>query len=204
MLHTGETRVAADVTRAAATRQPAPRLRRADSSDAGIVRWRRGREFTYHDDWTERSSRRKFDEMLGFARALPKLRRAVTRDLKRDAMPRERALAVAVRLLDVGLFRVGGEHYAEENGSYGLATIRREHVSVSGSEMIFDFPAKSGQRRRQSIRDASVARAGRYTASPRASATRRPYAAGPTSTLAYSPRIARGEPSLRAADLVGR
>jgi DNA topoisomerase IB len=71
-------------------------------------------------------------------------------------MPRERALACAVRLLDRGFFRIGGERYAEENESFGLATIRREHVSVSDGEVIFDFPAKSGRRRVQSVRDERV------------------------------------------------
>jgi DNA topoisomerase IB len=96
--------------------------------------------------------------MREFGRSLPRLRRAVSRDLALEEMPRERALACAVRLLDLGFFRVGGEEYAEENESYGLATIRRQHVSVKGEEMVFDFPAKSGQRRVQSVRD-SAARA---------------------------------------------
>jgi len=74
-------------------------------------------------------------------------------------MPRERALACAVRLLDLGFFRVGGEAYAEENESFGIATIRREHVTVSGGEAVFDFPAKSGQRRVQSVRDGAALRA---------------------------------------------
>jgi DNA topoisomerase IB len=117
------------------------------------------KQYRYHDDWTERSSRRKFDEMPAFARALPKLRRAVTKDLKDPEMSRERVLAVAIRLLDSGFFRIGGEHYADQNGSYGLATIRRDHVQVKSAEVIFDFPAKSGQRRYQSVRDPSVARA---------------------------------------------
>lgn len=91
--------------------------------------------------------------MREFARSLPRLRRAVSRDLALDGMPRERALACAVRLLDLGFFRVGGEEYAEANESYGLATIRREHVSIADGEMVFDFPAKSGQRRVQSVRD---------------------------------------------------
>jgi DNA topoisomerase IB len=68
-------------------------------------------------------------------------------------MPQERALATAVRLLDLGFFRIGGEEYAEENESFGVATVRREHVSRNGEELVFDFPAKSGQRRVQSIRD---------------------------------------------------
>ena len=77
----------------------------------------------------------------------------MTADLRRQGMPRERALACAVRLLDLGFFRVGGEVYAEENESFGLATVRREHVSIEDGEVVFDFPAKSGQRRVQSIRD---------------------------------------------------
>jgi len=71
-------------------------------------------------------------------------------------MPRERALACAVRLLDLGFFRIGGEEYAEANESYGVATVLREHVRVSDGEVVFDFPAKSGQRRVQSIRDREV------------------------------------------------
>jgi DNA topoisomerase I len=94
-----------------------------------------------------------------FALALPKLRRAVTADLRRQGLPRERALACAIRLLDLGFFRVGSEVYAEENESFGLATVRREHVTIKRSEVVFDFPAKSGQRRVQSIRDGAARRA---------------------------------------------
>jgi len=94
--------------------------------------------------------------MREFAAALPRLRAAVTRDLRAPGVPRERALACAVRLLDLGFLRVGGEEYAEANGSYGVATIRREHVTLNGREMVFDFPAKSGQRRVQSLRDAEA------------------------------------------------
>lgn len=111
------------------------------------------KQYRYHDRWEQRRAARKYESIREFARSLPRLRRAVSRDLGLEGMPRERALACAVRLLDLGFFRVGGEEYAETNESYGLATIRREHVSISGGEMIFDFPAKSGQRRVQSVRD---------------------------------------------------
>ncbi len=117
------------------------------------------KQYLYHSRWQQRQAERKFEAVREFAAALPHLRRAVTADLKRQGMPRERALACAVRLLDLGFFRVGGESYAEENESYGLATIRREHVTVSGGEAVFDFPAKSGQRRVQSIRDPAAIRA---------------------------------------------
>jgi DNA topoisomerase I len=117
------------------------------------------KQYLYHSRWQQRQAERKFEAVREFAAALPRLRRAVTADLKRQGMPRERALACAVRLLDLGFFRVGGEVYAEENESYGLATIRREHVTLSGGEAVFDFPAKSGQRRVQSIRDPAAIRA---------------------------------------------
>lgn len=114
------------------------------------------KQYLYHQRWQERQAERKFAVVREFALALPRLRRAVTVDLRRQGMPRERALACAVRLLDLGFFRVGGEVYAEENDSYGLATVQREHVTVRADEVIFDFPAKSGQRRVQSIRDAAA------------------------------------------------
>ena len=117
------------------------------------------KQYLYHERWQLRQAERKFAAVREFAAALPRLRRAVTADLRRPGMPRERALACAVRLLDLGFFRVGGEAYAEENESFGLATVRREHVSVSDGEVVFDFPAKSGQRRVQSVRDPAARRA---------------------------------------------
>ena len=117
------------------------------------------KQYLYHERWQQRQAERKFATVREFAAALPRLRRAVTADLRRQGMPRERALACAVRLLDLGFFRVGSEAYAEENESFGLATVRREHVSVQDGEVVFDFPAKSGQRRVQSIRDPAARRA---------------------------------------------
>jgi DNA topoisomerase I len=117
------------------------------------------KQYLYHERWQQRQAERKFELVREFALGLPKLRRAATADLRRQGMPRERALACAVRLLDLGFFRVGGEVYAEENESFGLATVRREHVTVKPNEVVFDFPAKSGQRRVQSIRDAAARRA---------------------------------------------
>jgi DNA topoisomerase-1 len=117
------------------------------------------KQYLYHERWQQRQAERKFELIREFALKLPKLRRSVTADLRREGMPRERALACAVRLLDLGFFRVGSEVYAEENESFGLATVRRQHVTISKREVVFDFPAKSGQRRIQSIRDAAARRA---------------------------------------------
>jgi DNA topoisomerase-1 len=114
------------------------------------------KQYLYHERWQRRAAQRKFKAMREFAASLPRLRRAVTRDLAREGVPRERALACAVRLIDLGLFRVGGEEYADANGSYGVATVRREHVTRDGDALVFDFPAKSGQRRVQTVRDAAV------------------------------------------------
>ena len=111
------------------------------------------KQYLYHERWQRRAAARKFETMRDFAAALPRLRRSVSRDLRAPDVPRERALACAVRLLDLGFLRVGGEEYAEANGSYGVATIRREHVTLNGKEMTFNFPAKSGQRRVQTLRD---------------------------------------------------
>jgi DNA topoisomerase IB len=118
----------------------------------------RGRkQYRYHDKWRERRDQQKFDEMIGFARALPGMRERVTQDLAREGITRERVLACAVRLLDRGFFRVGGEDYAVENESYGLATIHKRHVKLlPGSTLLFDYPAKSGQQRVQSIVDPEV------------------------------------------------
>ncbi|MGI8595872.1 MAG: DNA topoisomerase IB [Thermoleophilaceae bacterium] len=115
------------------------------------------RQYRYHDKWRERRDREKFDSMLGVAGALPRLRGAVAEDLARKSLPRDRVLACAVRLLDRGFFRVGGEDYAAENETYGLATMRKEHVTVSGDGTItFDYPAKSGKRRIQRLMDDDV------------------------------------------------
>jgi DNA topoisomerase IB len=122
------------------------------------------KQYLYHEQWRAHRDREKFDSMISFGRALPKLRRRVTRELRvhgngssrtpvEQRLSHERVLAGAVRLLDVGFFRIGSEDYAERNESYGLTTMLREHVSVEGSELIFDFPAKSGQRRVQAIAD---------------------------------------------------
>jgi DNA topoisomerase I len=114
------------------------------------------KQYLYHADWRTRRDRQKFDEMLDFAQALPRLRRVVKRDLGDEALGRRQVLACAVRLLDLGMFRIGSEDYAEQNDSYGLATLRKEHVTVEGGCLEFDYPAKSNQRRKHSVLDPQV------------------------------------------------
>jgi DNA topoisomerase I len=119
------------------------------------------KQYLYHARWRTHRDRYKFDSMLAFGAALPRLRRGVARELKVDARKRVQVeqltepliLACAARLLDLGFFRIGSEDYAERNESYGLTTMLREHVTIGEDEVIFDFPAKSGQRRVQAIAD---------------------------------------------------
>lgn len=116
------------------------------------------RQYLYHEDWRVRRDRQKFDRVLRLARRLPAMRRTCDRDIASRGLTRERVLAGAVRLLDLGFFRIGSEAYTEENGSFGLATIRRDHVRVRGDRVRFDFSAKGGQRRIQTIDDPALAR----------------------------------------------
>jgi DNA topoisomerase-1 len=95
--------------------------------------------------------------MVVFARTLPALRERVEEALRADGMCREHVLACAVRLLDRGFFRVGGEDYAVTNNSYGLATMLKRHVRLNGDVLVFDYPAKHGKRRVQAVIDPEVA-----------------------------------------------
>jgi DNA topoisomerase I len=115
------------------------------------------RQYLYHERWRKRRDQEKFDHALEFARALPHLRAESTKHLALEGFPAERVLACAARLLDRGFFRIGSEAYAEQNGSYGLATMRKQHAQVDGDEVVFDFVAKGGKHRVQSIVDPSVA-----------------------------------------------
>jgi DNA topoisomerase-1 len=118
----------------------------------------RGRkQYLYHSRWRDVRDGNKFDHMLEFARALPAIRKRVEEDLKRQGLPREKVLAVVVRLLEKTLIRIGNAEYAETNNSYGLATIRRKHVEVSGAEVRFQFTGKSGKEWDVSYSDRRIA-----------------------------------------------
>jgi len=111
------------------------------------------KQYLYHARWREHRDRAKFRRMTEFATLLPKLRRRVAKDLARGDLGHEQVLACAVRLLDVGMFRIGSEQYADDDGGIGLATVRREHVSIQGQSVTFDYPAKGGVPRSQVITD---------------------------------------------------
>jgi DNA topoisomerase IB len=114
------------------------------------------KQYRYHDRWRERRDAQKFKDMIRFGRALPLMRKRIARDLRGDELTETRVLACAARLLDLGFFRVGGETYAVENASFGLATIKKSHVTIEDGAVVFDYPAKSGQRRMHSIADDDV------------------------------------------------
>jgi DNA topoisomerase-1 len=114
------------------------------------------KQYLYHPQWRELRDRQKFDHMLDFAQQLPKLRRrvlATLRDGDGDGADRERVLACALRLLDVGLFRVGSEQYADDEGGVGLATVVKASVTVGKDEVVFDYVGKAGKHQRQAVRD---------------------------------------------------
>jgi DNA topoisomerase I len=116
------------------------------------------RQYRYHDDWTAKRAGLKFDRMLDFAKVLPDTRQACAQLFEQEEQPtRDLVLSAAIRLLDLGLFRVGGETYAAQNESYGLATVRRDHVRVKGDRIGFEYPAKSGVLRCTEITSAPIA-----------------------------------------------
>jgi DNA topoisomerase IB len=117
------------------------------------------RQYLYHPAWRERRDAEKFTDMLAFAQCLPALRATVKGRLGAEGVSRERVLALAIRLLDVGFFRVGWDRYARDNGHVGLTTLRRDQVQVLELAVRFDFVAKAGKRRRLTVRDAQAVRA---------------------------------------------
>ena len=115
------------------------------------------RQYRYHDAWRAKRDQEKHERVLQIAHQLPDVRDAVTAALRTRGLNRERVLACALRLLDLGTFRIGSEEYAEENGTYGLATLRREHVTVRGEKTFFRYTAKGSIEREVEIVDQPTA-----------------------------------------------
>jgi len=114
------------------------------------------RQYRYHDLWREQQDRDKHDRVRELGAALPHLREVVGRHLDGRRLTRDRVLATAVRLIDLGFFRPGGEEYAEENGSFGLATILKEHVTLPKGQLMFEYTAKSAKHREQAVAEDQV------------------------------------------------
>src|SRR3954452_16277209 len=113
------------------------------------------KQYLYHPRWRERRDRQKFDDMVAFARDLPTLRDRTEQLLTgSEQLTHDRVLAAAIRLLDRGFFRIGSEDYAVSNETYGLATMRKEHVRLGDDgTMLFDYVAKSGKRQVRGVVD---------------------------------------------------
>ena len=119
----------------------------------------RGRkQYRYHPRWREVRDETKFGRMLAFSEALPRIRKQVEQDLSRPGLPREKVLAAVLLLLELTGIRVGNDEYARTNQSFGLTTLRDDHVEVSGSTMRFEFRGKSGKVHRVSLNDRRLAR----------------------------------------------
>ena len=119
----------------------------------------RGRkQYRYHARWRAVRDEAKYGRLIEFARALPRIRRRTDRDLRRRGLPREKVLALVVRLLEATLIRVGNDEYARENRSYGLSTMRDRHVEVRGATMRFSFRGKGGKEHDIDVRDERLAR----------------------------------------------
>jgi DNA topoisomerase-1 len=120
----------------------------------------RGRkQYRYHAQWRTERDAAKFERLLEFADALPKIRRRVRRDLREREVNREFVIAVVVSLLETSLVRVGNEEYARDNGSYGLTTLRDRHVRMNGRHLDLVFPGKSGRVRTVPVHDPRLVRA---------------------------------------------
>ncbi len=109
-------------------------------------------QYRYHENWTLARAAEKFDSMIGFAQLLPAIRKEVDRDLKRHGMPKEKVVALIIKLIDLYHFRVGNDEYAKQNNSYGLTTLKEGHMIIDRSanaegkgDAVFEFVGKSGK-----------------------------------------------------------
>ncbi|PYK12366.1 MAG: DNA topoisomerase I [Verrucomicrobia bacterium] len=119
---------------------------------------RRRKQYRYHEHWREIRDENKFARLADFAKALPKIRRRVARDIKLPGLPREKVLATVVRLLERTFIRIGNEEYARENKSFGLTTMKNRHVAVRGARLRFRFRGKSGRQHEVDVTDKRLAK----------------------------------------------
>ena len=117
------------------------------------------KQYLYHPEWRAKQDQLKFERILEAAAQFPAARKRVTQDLHQGGMPLTRAAAVAVRLLDLGYFRIGNDVYTDANGSFGLTTLERKHVRKVKEGLVFSFEGKGGISQQVTIRDEDVAAA---------------------------------------------
>lgn len=115
-------------------------------------------QYLYHANHTRKQDAKKFQRLIKFAEALPQMRVTVAHQIKQSGLGKERVMASILRILSTCFLRPGSQVYASENGSFGLATLRKQHVSVKGDVVEFDFPGKSGVRQTRQLKDHQVAK----------------------------------------------
>ncbi|HYX29076.1 MAG TPA: hypothetical protein VE863_10955 [Pyrinomonadaceae bacterium] len=138
-------------TEVAINSAPTGRIQAVGRDAAG--RW----QYLYHESYVRAQQRKKFQRLIAFGESLPKLRATVARDLRLPGLPKARVMAAILRILSMSFMRPGSETYANEHGSYGIATLRPRHVSVKGDCVRFEFVGKSGQNQSREIHDKLVA-----------------------------------------------
>lgn len=131
-------------------RSPSAKIQAVGYDSAGRL------QYLYHPKYRERKEQEKFERVLRFADALPKMRKTTSAHLRRKNLDREKVLACMTRLINAAYFRVGDERYAKKNKTYGIATLRRKHLSIHGDEMIFEYRGKWGQMQRKCVADARL------------------------------------------------
>jgi len=119
---------------------------------------RRRKQYLYHERWREVRDENKYDRIISFGKALSKIRKRVSQDLKLPGLPREKVLATVVQLLERTFIRIGNEEYARENKSFGLTTMKDRHVEVKGSKLRFRFRGKSGREHEVDVTDRRIAK----------------------------------------------
>jgi DNA topoisomerase I len=117
------------------------------------------RQYLYHPEFRAQQEQAKYDRLIRFAERLPLLREAMAEHMDLDSLERERVSAVAVRLINLGWFRVGSERYAKTSRTYGITTLTKRHIEVRGSRIVFRFPGKHKVWVRTQLADAELAAA---------------------------------------------
>jgi DNA topoisomerase-1 len=132
---------------------------KANGHIQAVGRDQKGRkQYRYHERWRQVRDDHKYERVIAFGRALPKLRRRVELDLARRGLPREKVLAAVVRVMEITLIRVGNDEYARQNKSFGLTTLRDRHARIAGGRAIFEFRGKSGKVHQTGFEDRRLAR----------------------------------------------
>lgn len=129
----------------------------APTSKRKVQAWGRDaagrKQYIYSDDHIREREQRKWDRVLQYARVLPRLRERTNRDLKRPSLDRPKVLALVVRLMSRAFFRVGSERYAVRNKTFGIATLRKAHIEIQGSDLVFSYSGKRRKDQRRVVAD---------------------------------------------------